>query len=62
MLLITRVHYTADIVGGLVFSLFFYKIAEIYKISIDKMLNGPYLIFMTVRTKILEKYQSNSER
>ncbi len=43
MLIITRVHYTADIVGGLIFSVYFYWLVGFHMIWIDKAASLPYV-------------------
>lgn len=44
MLTITRVHYTVDIIGGLVFALFFYRTSKRVFIYFDKLFSLPYFI------------------
>ncbi len=43
LLIITRVHYTADIIGGLIFSVYYYWVAGLHTERIDKIGNSPYL-------------------
>lgn len=44
LLLITEVHYTADIIGGIVFSVWFYRTAIRITLYADKLLSLPYFI------------------
>ena len=50
VLLITKVHYMADIVGGLIFSLWFYRTAERIVIYFDKLLSLPYFCINWIYT------------
>lgn len=44
MLLITRVHYTIDVAGGLVFAFFWSRIAERYVSYFDWLVSLPYVV------------------
>jgi hypothetical protein len=44
MLLITRVHYVADIIGGLLFAIWYHRQATRAVVYIDKFLSLPYFI------------------
>jgi hypothetical protein len=44
MLLITRVHYVADIIGGLVFAIWYHRTAIRCTLYIDKCLSLPFFI------------------
>jgi hypothetical protein len=48
MLLITRVHYTIDVAGGIVFAYFFHKFCSKNIKYMDKILSLPYFIFMKI--------------
>jgi hypothetical protein len=44
MLLLTRVHYTIDIAGGLIYAFFFYGMAEKIVVYFDWLLSGPFVL------------------
>ena len=44
MLLITKVHYLVDIVGGLIFSIWYYRLAIRIIVYFDKLLSLPYVL------------------
>lgn len=44
MLLITRVHYVVDIIGGLVFAIWYHRMATRVVLYIDKFLSFPFFI------------------
>lgn len=44
MLLLTRVHYTIDIAGGLIYAFFFYGMAEKIVVYFDWLLSGPFVM------------------
>lgn len=52
MLTITRVHYTTDIIGGLIFSLFCHKIGTLTIYYFDWTLSFPFFIASKIRSKI----------
>ena len=58
MLLITRVHYTIDVAGGLVFAFFWSRFAERYISYFDWLLTLPYV----AGRKVLEKCKENKIR
>jgi hypothetical protein len=55
LLAITRVHYSADIVGGFIFATFFFSVAQKQLVYIDSLLSLPYLLAI----KIYRRYQKN---
>lgn len=54
MLIITRVHYTADVVGGLIFSVYFYWAVSYRLVWIDKLASLPF--FLVVKP-IINRYK-----
>ena len=44
LLLITKVHYVVDLVGGLVFAIWYYWIAGFCVIYFDKLMSFPFFI------------------
>jgi xanthine/uracil permease len=44
MLLITKVHYMADIAGGLIFALWFYWLGAKIVVYVDKLISLPYVL------------------
>jgi hypothetical protein len=60
MLLITKVHYTADIVGGLVFAIWLYWMGGKAVVYFDKVLSFPYTIVSWIYNKICHKDSKES--
>lgn len=59
LLIITRVHYTADVIGGLVFSIYFYWLTCSYLKELDKLISLPYTyIFLPLYKRVQEYKQS----
>ncbi len=42
MLIVTRVHYTIDVVGGLIFSVYSYWLIGQFTERIDRVISAPY--------------------
>ncbi len=42
MLIVTRVHYTIDVVGGLIFSVYSYWLIGKFTERIDRVISAPY--------------------
>ncbi len=64
MLIITRVHYTVDIMGGLIFSIYMYWLAGQLTVQIDKLISLPYThvikpLISKIRIKINERRITN---
>jgi hypothetical protein len=57
MLLVTRVHYTIDVAGGLVFALFFYSMAEKIVPYFDWLVSQPFVLGKKVYEIYREKTQ-----
>ena len=51
MLLITKVHYMADIVGGLVFAVWFFWMGSKIVFYFDKFLSFPYFVINWIYKK-----------
>jgi hypothetical protein len=51
MLLVTKVHYTIDILGALAFAFWFHRMASRYVAYIDKFLSLPYWIYKKLKLK-----------
>jgi hypothetical protein len=51
MLLITKVHYVIDIAGGLVFAVFFHRLADRRTSFIDKTLSLPHRFYRFIRAR-----------
>lgn len=58
MLIITRVHYTADVIGGLIFAVYFYWVVVEKLIWVDKLASLPYSF---VIKPIIEKVKKSRE-
>lgn len=56
ILIICRVHYTIDIIGGLVFAAFYHKLSTIIVKYYDKVLSLPF-VFVFYVTKIIRVQQ-----
>jgi membrane-associated phospholipid phosphatase len=52
MLTITRVHYTTDIIGGLIFALFCHKVGTITVYFVDSIFSFPLFVAAKIRLKI----------
>lgn len=61
MLLITRVHYVADIIGGLVFAIWYHRTATRFVVYIDKLLSLPYFIVNWLYINKCNSCQSDDE-
>ncbi len=55
MLLIGRVHYTIDIFGGFIYSLYFYDLVDKNLSFFDQLMNCPYKLVEIVREKVKQK-------
>ena len=55
MLLITKVHYTIDILGGLIFAIWFHRLASRYVIYIDKFLSLPHWLWAWLKLKYCQQ-------
>jgi hypothetical protein len=55
MLLLTRVHYTIDIAGGLIYAFFFYGMAEKIVVYFDWLLSGPFVLGKKIYTICRER-------
>lgn len=51
MLISCRVHYSIDVIGGIIFSLFFYKISENLVFYFDYFWSIPYLGYKKYRNQ-----------
>jgi hypothetical protein len=55
MLIVTRVHYTIDVGGGLLFSFFFYGFCCNYVYWIDRLMSFPYVVGKKIYVKMIKK-------
>jgi hypothetical protein len=51
LLLITKVHYVIDIIGGIIFAVWYYRQAIRITLYIDKLLSLPFYITKTLYQK-----------
>jgi hypothetical protein len=58
MLTITRVHYTIDIIGGLIFALICERIASKYIYYFDYLLSYPYILGKKIKERFARKNDS----
>jgi hypothetical protein len=42
MLIVTRVHYTIDVAGGLIYSVYCYWLIGVFTERIDRIISAPY--------------------
>lgn len=47
----TKVHYTADIIGGLIFAIFMHNLASRTAFYTDKMMSFPYWLTLKIYNK-----------
>lgn len=45
LLLITKVHYVVDIAGGIIYAVWFYRLARLLVVYFDKLVSLPYVLF-----------------
>lgn len=62
MLLITRVHYVADIIGGLLFAIWYHRQATRAVVYIDKFLSLPYFIVKWIYVNKCNSCEEESEK
>ncbi len=55
MLLIGRVHYTIDVFGGLIYSLYIYDLIDKNLSFFDQLMNCPYRLIDIVKEKVKQK-------
>jgi hypothetical protein len=59
MLLITRVHYVIDIIGGLVFATWYHRTATRFVLYIDKLLSLPFWVVKWIYLNKIKPYCSD---
>jgi hypothetical protein len=59
MLIVTRVHYTIDVGGGLLFSFFFYRFCSKNVYWIDRLMSLPYVAGKNIYKKFNKKSNKN---
>ena len=57
MLIVTRVHYVIDVIAGIIFAFWSYRLSKRYIIYFDKFLNLPYALFLWLK----KRYSALSE-
>jgi membrane-associated phospholipid phosphatase len=63
MLVVSRVHYTIDVFGGLFFAGFCFWMVDNYTWVFDQVMNAPYRVVQIVKQKVQKRfddYKGNS--
>jgi hypothetical protein len=61
MLLVMRVHYTADIFAGWFFAGWFYELVDEWLEWFDVVINSPYRLFEIVKERVKSKLEKDEE-
>lgn len=51
MLVVTKVHYVIDVIGGFIFGIWSYRQSIRYVMYFDKFLSLPYVLFLKLKSR-----------
>jgi hypothetical protein len=58
LLIMTKVHYTVDILGGLIFAAFMHKASRLTVLYTDKAMSFPYVLGLKIYKKLKRQEES----